>query len=217
MKKSEMIARAWMPGTRQGSGRPAWAHPQDLVELVDELQAHVEKQCGQCGGYGTVDFSLGACIPPIDGDCTDCTPAKARWDRLRDISWLHDILEDGRKGDGSRVSKDDLYHEGIHEDVITGVLHLTHWEERETKIEYLTRLRDRALIGGLPEEVIIAKIKDRTCNLREGKGTFKQARWERVIRETKEFIVPMLQAISNPVERAWLETHLMDAINARPV
>lgn len=182
------------PGLRQGPGnRQAWEHPQDLVNLLAELK--------------------GIARPPLEA--LGPNRLDAFFERLTDIAWLHDIIEDGRKGDGSKVTKDDLYHEGIHEDVITAVLHLTHREDEE-KIVYLARLRDRAAGGGIGPDVIIVKLVDRICNLREGKNVFKDHRWARVIKETNEYILPMADALPLS-EQIWLRDNLLAAIQARPV
>lgn len=37
VKKAEELAKKWMPGFREGSGRKAWEHPQDLVNLLDKV------------------------------------------------------------------------------------------------------------------------------------------------------------------------------------
>ena len=99
--------------------------------------------------------------------------------------------------------------------MITNVLHLSQ-RPVESKIEYLARIRKGAKEGILTVATVRVKLADRVCNLREGKDTFKPARWARVIKETKEYIVPMLDALP-PFEKEWLGAKLKEAMDARPV
>lgn len=190
MTKAEKIARAWMPGTRQGSNRPAWAHPEDIVKFLQEMDEASMK---------------------VEGCST-------LWHkRTLDIAWLHDIIEDGKKEDGSPVTEKDL--EGalfsFNEDVVKCVVELTH-RVGEEKITYLARLRYRTQAHLMPAAAVIVKLADRICNLREGAPTYKAARWARVIGETNTYIVPMLDALPT-FEQEWLRVRLMAAINLRPI
>jgi (p)ppGpp synthase/HD superfamily hydrolase len=176
MSKAEEIAKRWMPGTRQGSTRPAWAHPADVVALLREMP--------------------GVRSPELD-----------RF--YEDVAWLHDIIEDGRKHDGLHVTSADLVEQGIAADVIEAVVALSH-REGEDKVSYLVRLR------AVSSRVKVVKAADRVCNLREGKSTFRDARWGRYVRETREFILPLLDDLPS-LESAWFGALLAEAMAARSV
>jgi (p)ppGpp synthase/HD superfamily hydrolase len=176
MGKAEEIAKRWMHGTRQGSLRPAWAHPADVVVLLREMP--------------------GVRTPELD-----------RF--YEEVAWLHDIVEDGRKHDGSYVSSGDLTKEGISAEVIDAVIALSH-REGEDKVSYLVRLRDAS------PRVKTVKAADRVCNLREGLRTFKNARWGRYVRETQQFILPLLEDVPS-FESVWLGALLVEAMAARSI
>lgn len=127
-----------------------------------------------------------------------------------DIAWLHDILEDGRKLDGSKITVADLEAEGVEPHVIKSVVALTH-HEGEEKITYLARLENTLFV-----DECILKCLDRICNLREGKDTFKEKRWARYVDETQRYIMPLVEKIPSP-ERAWFKEKLDQALAARPV
>jgi len=177
-----------MSGTRQGPGnRLAWEHPQDLVNLLVEL----------C-------------------DLTHPSPLsereKATYEHCIDVAWMHDLIEDGRKEDGSRVTEADLMAEGVHYNIVFGVVSLTHDEAADSKIAYLARLRQTLRFAEAK-----VKLADRICNLREGRTVFKDKRWARVIDETHRYIVPLLELVENQDEREQLRKWLNEAIAARPV
>jgi hypothetical protein len=191
MRKSEELARRWMPGTRNGPGnRAAWEHPQDLVNLLAEMR-----------GSFTVSLSNG--LLAYLGD--------EPFNKIIDIAWGHDLIEDGRKDDGSPVTADDLRKEGLGEDVVQGIVLLTHNEVLEEKIAHLAQLKD-----SLGEREAMVKVVDRTCNLREGRTVYKDKRWARVIQQTNDFIVPLFDKIPEPF-RTWLRSRLFEARDARPV
>jgi (p)ppGpp synthase/HD superfamily hydrolase len=190
MRKSEELARRWMPGTRQGPGnRAAWEHPQDLVNLLLEMR-----------GSFTVSLSNG--LNEVLSD--------EPFDRMRDIAWMHDLYEDGKKEDGSKVTAEDLRVEGFGVRVTNGVSMLSQ-SENEEKVQYLAGLTSK-----LDEETAIVKCVDRICNLREGKASFKDKRWARYINETQAYILPLLNLIRQPF-KDWLKQHLLSAMAARPV
>lgn len=178
-----------MPGQRQGSSRFAWEHPQDLVRLLGELRV----------AFATHEEDHQFSELEVEG-----------FERLEDIAWAHDLLEDGRKEDGSRVVSDDLLREGISEEVVKIVGFLSQ-NEGEEKVVYLARLKTV-----LDAKASIVKLVDRICNLREGRAVFKDRRWARYARETKDFILPLLDQVVQP-ERGWLEDRLLEALAARPV
>lgn len=179
-----------MPGLRQGSSRPAWEHPRDLVKLLHELRAAHPTEADEDPMFRQLE--------------------EEGFQAMVDIAWMHDLLEDGRKEDGTSVSADDLRKEGFAVEVVEGVVALTH-NEGEQKVEYLARL-----IKTLKPKTAIVKCVDRICNLREGKPVFKDRRWARYVRETDDYIMPLLGLIQDP-ERSWLQGHLVSARDARPV
>jgi len=177
-----------MPGTRQGPGnRAAWEHPQDLVRLLTEL------------------WGLTHPPPPSERE-------KATYEHCIDVAWMHDLIEDGRKEDGSRVIEADLTAEGIDYNIVFGVVSLTHDEAADSKIAYLARLRQTLRFAEAK-----VKLADRICNLREGRTVFKDKRWARVINETNQYIVPLLELIEIRDEQEQLRKWLSEAIAARPV
>lgn len=177
-----------MPGDRQGkpgqSARKAWEHPADLVALLGERP----------------------------GEFSEAGQIKAMA-----MAWLHDVIEDGRKEDGSRVTAEDLYalvvgydserKPYLDEAVIDGVVELTH-PEGISKIAYYERLQE---IGYIPK---LVKCVDRICNLREGAGVFKPARWDRYVRETELYILPLARDLREETAE-WLTRHLLAAMALR--
>jgi len=190
MRKSEELARRWMPGLRQGSSRPAWAHPQDLVQLLGELRV----------AFATHEEDV--LFSELEQDS---------FESLEDIAWAHDLLEDGRKEDGTLVVAEDLLREGLPVEIVKIVGFLSHNEGAEEKVTYLARLKTV-----LDAKGSIVKLVDRICNLREGRAVFKDRRWARYVRETKDFILPLLDQVAQP-EKGWLEDRLLEALAARPV
>jgi len=180
MRKSEELARRWMPGVRQGNLRPAWAHPQDLVNLLSEMKRDLSHQ-GQ--------------------------PFDQIYDTLTDMAWAHDLLEDGRKSDGSKVTVGDLLTEGLAEEVVGGVVALSQ-KDGEDKVVYLARLRFSSSL------VMIVKCVDRICNLLEGRGIFEDKRWYRYVQETTDYILPLTSDIARE-EGNWLMERLLHARDAR--
>ena len=186
--QAEALAKRWMPGDRQGkpgqTPRKAWEHPADLVRLLSERPG---------------EFSEAGQIKALA------------------MAWLHDVIEDGRKEDGSRVTTSDLqglvvgYGEPsgpyLDEAVVEGVVELTH-PEGITKIAYYETLSE---IGYIPK---LVKCVDRICNLREGAGVFKPARWERYVSETRTYILPLARDLREETAE-WLTQHLHEALDAR--
>lgn len=133
------------------------------------------------------------------------------------LGWLHDILEDGKKEDGSPVTMYDLQAEGVPMETVDDVLGMSHetWQDREgqritePKIKYLTRLSEKSL------RVKFVKCVDRICNLREGKEAFKERRWLRYVGETYYFIFPLTEDLPDGAERGWLQAELVRAVQAR--
>jgi (p)ppGpp synthase/HD superfamily hydrolase len=175
MRKSEELARRWMPGFRHGpSKRSAWEHPRDLVILLGELP-----------GVRTALVT----------------------ERLVDVAWMHDLLEDGRKEDGSRVTQLDLFQENFGYYVVTDVVALTA-KDGEEKPTYLKRLAAASRFAK------IVKCVDRICNLREGASVFKPARWERYVDETTSYLIPLAEGIGGE-EGPWLKEKLVESLALR--
>ena len=144
------------------------------------------------------------------GTLVDASSFEQDWDETLAIAWLHDIIEDGRKMDGTKVREDDLRGLGISEPVVADVLTLSQ-REGEDKPTYLNRVAE-----GSPR-VKLVKVVDRICNLREGKDTFKVARWVRYITETQTYILPLVDGIEPCSLQTPLRTWLEDAIAQRPL
>lgn len=180
-----------MPGFRQGPGnRPAWAHPQDLVNLLLELKS----------AFPQVNEEPFRIFGVFDEE---------NFEDIIDLAWTHDLIEDGKKEDGSLVAWGDLVDAGIKLWVADSVSSLSHRQD-ESKEEYLAGL---AKVLG-PRSAIV-KLVDRICNLREGSTTFKDKRWARYVDETEKYIVPLLNLIPNP-SRDWLKAKLLEAMALRP-
>ncbi len=132
------------------------------------------------------------------------------------LAWLHDLLEDGKKEDGTSVSMYDLQDEEVDGDIVNDILALTQKTLRtkegrfvpEEKSLYLARLKWKS------PRARLVKCVDRICNLREGKDCFKTKRWIRYVGETYYFIYPLAEDLP-AVERNWLRIHLVEAVQAR--
>ena len=135
------------------------------------------------------------------------------------IAWLHDVIEDGRKEDGSRVAADDLRtlviehgnqeHEPyLDHSVVDGVIQLTH-VEGTSKISYYESLKDVDYISKL------VKCVDRICNLREGMNVFSPLRWNRYVLETQKYILPLAKDLREETAE-WLTENLLAARALRP-
>lgn len=78
LRVADNMIRSWMPGTRDGSDRPAWKHPQDVVKMLTLAPGRT------------------------------CAPHQDEASHLLTVAMLHDILEDGVKENGDRAGVDDL-------------------------------------------------------------------------------------------------------------
>jgi (p)ppGpp synthase/HD superfamily hydrolase len=175
IEKAEQLARRWMPGLRQGPAK------RKAWEHPQDLVSLLTKE---------MDF--------IE------TPAEEQEKRVA-VAWLHDILEDGKKEDGTTVSVQDLCDEGIRPQVIADVLALTNEGPKDA---YLAQLKAKS-----PRAKLV-KCVDRICNLREGKDAFKTKRWIRYVGETYYFIFPLTEGLP-PLERNFLRQELIKAVEAR--
>jgi (p)ppGpp synthase/HD superfamily hydrolase len=130
-------------------------------------------------------------------------------DHLVQVAWLHDIIEDGKKPDGSSVTTLDLLHEGISPLIAHEVSTLTRTKE-ESRQGYL------AVLASISELAKIVKCVDRLCNLREAAETFKDKRWIRYVGETCLFVYPLTEGLSQET-RTWLGPELLRAAQRRPL
>lgn len=205
------LAKEWMITERHGSTKRAgWEHPQDLVIALRNLHEQVVSNCPECGGGREVDVSLGACFhPSCIQACGSCESRDKLYAHAEAVAWLHDVIEDGRFlvnkvssvcWEYRDVKVDDLLQSGVEEAIVTDVVHLTN-ARRESKVEYLGRVRDGVLARVIPESVALVKIVDRICNLREGASVYSSTRWARVVSETREFIVPLLERVGRGESR----------------
>lgn len=129
-------------------------------------------------------------------------------DHLEQVAWMHDLLEDGKKGDGSRVTALDLLKEGFTRNVVEDVVTLSK-DDTEEKAAYLERL----YLG--TTNALLVKCVDRICNLREGAVSFKLPRWTRYVAESEKYILPLTKQV-HPAQGEWLEAELLAAISLRP-
>lgn len=190
MRKSEELARAWMPGFRDGpENRPAWMHPQDLVQLLGKMKS--------------------AFPAPLMGDSGFGFFGPGNYEHLVDLCWGHDLIEDGKKEDGSPVTWEDL-ESSLGHLVADGIERLSHKPNEEKQV-YLARLGTTLWAG---EKIV--KCIDRICNLVEGAKSFKPKRWARYIAETHDYIVPLAAETKSPYGE-WLEDRLSKAMALRPV
>lgn len=185
MTKEEQLARRWMPGLRQGPAK------RKAWEHPQDLVRLI-----------TQEMSF------VD------TPAEEQEKRIA-VAWLHDILEDGKKEDGTPVTMYDLLKEGVDQEVVNDVLGLTQQTLQgrdgpflEPKAEYLARLTEQS------QRTKLVKCVDRVCNLREGRTTFKVRRWIRYVGETYYFIFPLAEELPD-LERSFLRIELIKAVEAR--
>jgi (p)ppGpp synthase/HD superfamily hydrolase len=128
---------------------------------------------------------------------------------MKCVAWLHDIIEDGRREDGSIISSTDLLVTGVHIDIISDVLHLTQGVD-EDKALALER------VSKAPLSARIVKCFDRICNLKEGSKTFKTGRWNRYIVQTREYIIPLAESVDQELECEWFVPEMEAAILLRP-
>ena len=181
IKKAEELARRWMPGFRQGPGK------REAWRHPEDLVKVLTHEMAFIK------------VPPEEHE------------KRIAVAWLHDVLEDGKKEDGTAVFVEDLRDEGIEAVVIADVLALTH-DGRESKEAYLSRLKEKSA------RAKVVKCVDRICNLREGRESFKVKRWIRYVGETYYFIFPLAEEMpKDSVERGFLTQELIKAVEARIV
>lgn len=124
---------------------------------------------------------------------------------LKAVAWLHDVPEDGKHEDGRPVTDSDLLAEGIPHLIVTDVMHVTQ-RPGEDRVAFLQR------VAAASFSAKILKSADRTCNLREGRLTFKPPRWARYVKETELYILPFADRTV-----PWFAGEMRKAMALRPV
>jgi hypothetical protein len=179
----ERLAKLWMTGFRKsippgGSPRSAWAHPQDLVKVIQE-------------------------------ELITCISDEVFLSYLIRVAWLHDILEDGWKSEGIRVTEDDLRMSGVEGQVIQDVVSISR-KPGEDKGSYLARLIHTSM------RVRLLKCIDRTCNLREAPKK-DAAWWDTYSASTRRHILPLARSLHNSEGwDVWATSILEHALTLRP-
>jgi (p)ppGpp synthase/HD superfamily hydrolase len=131
-------------------------------------------------------------------------------DDLITVAWLHDILEDGVKADGSPVTIVDLLEHHVAPLCARGVALLTRNKQRP-RWEYYYRIAHEGTY-----ETILVKVLDRCANLLEGSGTMDDTWWKRYCRDTRLDVLPLTTYISAPagLDR-WCAEQLQQALNTK--
>ncbi len=183
---AEILAKRWMRGTRKGSERSSWAHPQDVVGELYKMP------------YWSTDKGF-----PYQGDV------------LLASAWLHDVLEDGTHHDDLPIEPVDILNVAWEEHQVQGpawcrvveiVEELTcPSDDPAVKKQYLEDFLDAS------DEAIVIKALDRVVNLREGRETFSEGWHGRYARKTWDSFVPALATIAPPWG-PWLMQQLLGAM-----
>jgi (p)ppGpp synthase/HD superfamily hydrolase len=172
--QAEALAKRWMPGFRQTIPGQAARRSWEHPQDLVKLLAERPGEFSEAGQMKAV-----------------C------------IAWMHDLLEDGIKEDGKRVTKNDLIDE-FDLSVVRGVQELTH-VDGTPKYRYLENL------GKIEYIYKLVKCVDRICNLREGRQVFKPARWARYVGETQQYILPLTDPLRDGTNE-WLKKLLLEAM-----
>ena len=125
------------------------------------------------------------------------------------IAWLHDIIEDGVKEDGSPVTYQDLIAEGVPHLVVKEV-DLLSKKEGQPRWDYYHLIAHKGT--GL---AITVKILDRAANLKEGSETFGRRWFFNYRRDARLDFKPLLNFIDDPKLKGWLEERLDEAMNTK--
>lgn len=178
----ERLAKLWMTGFRKsvppgGSPRAAWAHPQDMVQVL------------------LTEF------PPPN---TDFESRNLQY--LIRVCWIHDILEDGHKPDGSLVTEEDLLACSVENCIVRDVVSISK-KQGEPKDKYLARLISTSL------RVRLVKCIDRACNLRDAPRTKSPEWWDLYAAETRKYILPLTVGLDY---EDWATYLLQHALTLRP-
>jgi (p)ppGpp synthase/HD superfamily hydrolase len=179
----ERLARQWMTGFRKsippgGTPRSAWAHPQDIVRVIQE-------------------------------ELVTCTSDAIVLNYLVRVAWLHDVLEDGWKSEGVRVTEDDLWMSDVDSQVIQDVVAISR-APGEEKNAYLARLIHTSM------RVKLLKCIDRTCNLRDSPKK-DNAWWDMYSASTRKYILPLARSLHvSEGWDVWATSILEHALTLRP-
>ncbi len=163
IKLASELAKQFMTGTRKKSSQPAWTHPEAVAGLVTEVLLQAEVFHEHENWYFVKDMIV--------------------------LAWLHDIIEDGIKEDGSRVTSTDLVMAGIPLVICGCVAEITHLEAKETKEEYLKRLLGSGTI------VKTVKVLDRIATLKEGKAVLGSVWAKQYAQKTEKGVMPLAKSI----------------------
>lgn len=174
----ETLAKRWMVGERKG---PKGTAPREAWRHPEDLVKLID------------EWPMPECWNPNLRTYLKC------------VSWLHDLIEDGRKEDGTAVTAQDLLDAGVEIYFVKDVVALSQIPGEEKPV-YLSRLKDASWAAKL------VKCIDRVCNLREGKDCFKDPRWARYVDETKRYVMPLAEKA-----HGWFVDELQKAMDARPV
>jgi len=148
-------------------------------------------------------------VKVIREELVRCTPDEIVLQYLIRVAWVHDVLEDGYKSDGSRVTEEDLWLSEVDSQVISDVVAISR-RQGEDKNVYLARLIYA------PTRVKLLKCIDRTCNLREApKKDF--AWWDNYSVSTRKYILPLARSLHTPEGwDVWATGILEHALTLRP-
>ena len=111
------------------------------------------------------------------------------------VGWLHDVLEDCEDLDGAGLTGE-LVERGVDPGraaAVVAMVEILTKEEGEVET-YFQRIRDAGLW-----ELSYVKVADRLMNLQEGKPVFTRKRWNRYVRETKAYVLPMLEDLPDGI------------------
>ena len=130
-------------------------------------------------------------------------------DYLIRLAWLHDLLEDGSKPDGSRVTDEDLWFAGVDSQLVEDVVDISR-RQGEEKNEYLARLIST------PTRVRLVKCIDRACVLREAPKK-SAGWWDEYSASTRKYILPLARSLSTKEGLdTWAVGLLEHALTLRP-
>src|SRR5690606_19241633 len=104
-------------------------------------------------------------------------------DAAQTVAWLHVIIED------TEVTEEDLLAFGFPSHVVSCVRVLSKTPGQTVESYY------DAISAYDNNLVRMVKGCDRIANLTEGALTFKNARWARYVRETEQYVIPMVEKI----------------------
>jgi len=130
---------------------------------------------------------------------------------LTDVAWLHDVLEDSDFPD-----TESMFRREFPVEVCNKVDLLSRYKGTSARVYFDT------LYNWGDATVLLVKLADRLCNLREGASVFDDARWERYVTETHFRVLPLasrLHRIHKDLESVslWFTRELAAAARARKI